>query len=230
MALGTLKEKRKRRYIESISNEMVSGVQLNDVRQKLHNKLTNHDKHRQPSEPITTWSQKIRSAGTKRGKMLTSQCKQCNSWLRLYFLLAGNGCGNFQPINDVKERLGLSHDASTQTHLSWMDFLTITKYDLISLPARKGEENEWECIFTEVKRRKKQNKKNIKLKIVSRHWIKATKESSNRRLIHQDSISGPQVWSPRTIQLSNMSTRSGDPMTGINEACGDLYVFHVTVN
>ena len=158
MALGTLKEKRKR-YIEWFSNEMVSGVQFNDVTQKLHNELTNHDIQRQPNEPITTWSQKIRAAGAKRGKKLASQWQASNSWLRLYFLLAGNeggnGRGNLQPINDVKERLGLPHDASTQTHLSWMDFLTITKYDLISLPARKGGENKSACILTVEKRRKK---------------------------------------------------------------------------
>lgn len=165
MALGTLKEKRKRSYIEWFSNEMVSGFQFNDVTQKLHNELTNYDIQRQPNEPITTWSQKIGAAGAKRGKMLTSQWQASNSWLRLYFLLAGNeggnGRGNFQPINDVKERLcefRLPYDDSSQTHLSWMDFLTITKYDLISLPARKGGENKSACILTVEKRRKKNNK------------------------------------------------------------------------
>ena len=135
---------------------------------KLHNKLTNHDIQRQPNEPITTWSQKIRAAGAKRGKKLASQWQASNSWLRLYFLLAGNeggnGRGNFQPINDVKERLGLPHDASTQTHLSWMDFLTITKYDLISLPARKGGENKSACILTVEKRRKKNTSIKYKIK------------------------------------------------------------------
>ena len=143
------------------------------------NYTTNHDIQRQPNEPITTWIQKIRAAGAKRGKMLTSQWQASNSWLRLYFLLAGNEVGNFQPINDVKERLRefrLPYSDSSQTHLSWMDFLTITKYDLISLPARKDRENKSACILTVEKRPQK--------KIIIKYKIKNSIERIMLSLIH----------------------------------------------
>ena len=56
------------------------------------------------------------------------------------------------------------------------------------------------------------------------------KESSTWRLIHQDSISGPLVWSPRTIQLSYMLRGFNDSMMGVNEAWGHLNVFYLTFN